>query len=317
VQTGLQANMRRYFFFLLLASLAWADTVAVEVRENEVWLIRNGQPAQLTRDGKTKLQAVLSIARDRVAYYDQCVQGENCLPSVVILDLDGNRLQSFQPRSEAMGQSEPCASVLDISWVSDRVMAVECHLNPSVSEYLEIDLPSGKTAHDFLGYGFARSPDSRHVAHVGPIVHFAPPYAQSNYLVIDDITVYPLPKGVKPVVQRPFENSVDVVREAGPKSIGIHSFIPRFSWSPDSKRVAFFDCVFDWVETGASDGGGSPTGNPTSSKCSIAVVSLNGAFTLIPLRDIPSESLDAARVSWTGTGKIRVTYSSTKDFLVP
>jgi hypothetical protein len=304
--------MQRCFFFLLLASLAWADTVGVEVRENEVWLIRNGKPTQLTRDGKTKLQAVLSIARDRIGYFEQCVQGENCLPSVIILDLEGNRLQSFQPRSGAMGQSEPCASILDISWVSDRVMAVECHLNPSLSEYLEIDLPSGKTVHDFLGYGFTRSPNLRHVAHVGPVIHFAPPYAQSNYLVIDDITVYPLPKGAKQTVQQ-----VDVVRETGLKNIGIHSFVPRFSWSPDSRRVAFFDCVFDWIGTGASDDGGSPIGNSTSAKCSIAVVSLTGAFTLISLRDVPPESLDAAHVSWTGTGKIRLTYSSTRDFLVP
>ncbi len=196
-------------------------------------------------------------------------------------------------------------------------MAVECHLNPSLSEYLEIDLPSGKTVHDFLGYGFSRSPDLKHVAHVGPIIHFAPPYAQSNYLLIDDTTIYPLPKGAKPIVQKPLENSVDVVRQIGPKSIGIHSFIPRFSWSLDSKRVAFFDCVFDWLGTVASDAGGSPIGNSTSGKCSIAVVSLTGAFTLIPLRDVPPESLNTAHVYWADTGKIRLTYSSTRDFLVP
>ena len=59
--TGLQPHMHRYFFFLLLASLASANTVGVEVRENEVWLIRNGQPAHLTRDGRTRLEAVLSM----------------------------------------------------------------------------------------------------------------------------------------------------------------------------------------------------------------------------------------------------------------
>lgn len=47
--------MQRCRFFLLSASLSLADTVGVEVRENEVWLIRNGQPAQLTRDGKNHL----------------------------------------------------------------------------------------------------------------------------------------------------------------------------------------------------------------------------------------------------------------------
>ncbi|MGI8960576.1 MAG: hypothetical protein ACR2IV_12585 [Bryobacteraceae bacterium] len=132
--------MARWLVFLLLASLTWADAIRVEVRDNEVWLIQNGQAKQLTRDGKSKLQALLSVPGDRIAYYEQCIQGENCIPSVVILDLEGQRLEAFQPQPAALGQPETCASILNIRWVwADTVIGVECHKNPSLSEYVEID----------------------------------------------------------------------------------------------------------------------------------------------------------------------------------
>ncbi|MCU1259393.1 MAG: hypothetical protein JWO80_2278, partial [Bryobacterales bacterium] len=51
--------MRQLLFLVLLASAASAQ-VRVEIREKEVWLIRNQQPKQLTRDGRSKLQVLYS-----------------------------------------------------------------------------------------------------------------------------------------------------------------------------------------------------------------------------------------------------------------
>jgi hypothetical protein len=62
-------EMGRWCAFLVAASLLWADVVHVEVRDNEVWLIRNGQSKQLTHDGKAKMQALLSVNDDRIAYF--------------------------------------------------------------------------------------------------------------------------------------------------------------------------------------------------------------------------------------------------------
>src|SRR5260370_34374321 len=103
--------MRQLLFPVLLASAAWAQ-VRVEIRENEVWLIRNDQPKQLTRDGKSKLQVIYSPVFNRIAYYEQCPEAEHCTPSVIVLDPDGNRLQSFQPQPSAPGEPGPCASIL-------------------------------------------------------------------------------------------------------------------------------------------------------------------------------------------------------------
>jgi hypothetical protein len=310
--------MARWLSFFLIASLTWASATRVEIRDNEVWLLGNGQPKQLTRDGKVKLQAVLSVPRDRVAYYEQCIQGDSCTPSVVIMDLEGRHLQVFQPRPIALGQAEPCASILNISWVwADTRIGVECHGNPSVSEYIEIDLPTEKMIQNLLGYGFTPSPDGKQIAHVGPIVHFTPPYAQSNYLLMNNTTVYPLPRGAKPTVEQPSSPSFDVVQEKGPKHIGIHDFVPRFTWSPDSKRVAFIDCVFDWVETGAIDPGGSPIGTERNRHCSVAVVSPSGTFTVFPLRDVPLSSLYESHIAWIDTERIQISFSVTKTFKVP
>src|SRR5947209_13049148 len=116
--------MRQLLFLTLLASAAGAQ-VRVEIRENEVWLIRNDQPKKLTHDGRSKLQVLYSAAFNRIAYYEQCPEAEHCTPSVVVLDPDGNRLRSFQAQTSALGPG-PCASILKISWASaERTIGVE------------------------------------------------------------------------------------------------------------------------------------------------------------------------------------------------
>jgi hypothetical protein len=311
--------MGRCFLLLVVGSLLYADAIRIEVRENEVWLVRNGQSKPLTHDGKAKMQALLSANNDRIAYIEECPEAEGCIPSVVILDLEGRRTQTFQPKQEAQGSDAPCASILEISWVGEDAVGVECHLNPSLSEYVEVDLATGKTVRDLLGYGFAPSPDGKVVAHVGPIIHFAPQFSQSNYLLIDNTIVYPLPKGKRPVAHKAGEDNLEVVQVQGPKHIGIHSFVPQFAWSPSSKKVAFIDCVFDWIETGAADSGGSPIGNATASRCSIAVVSLSGSFVLIPLRDLPPDAIGRSRVWWIDIERVRLEFSptTTKTFIIP
>ena len=301
---------------LLIASAAWADLPRAEVRQNEVWFVSDDQQKQLTHDGKSKLQAVLSPVQDRAAYYEACPQAERCTPSVVILDLSGKRLQSFQPRSTAMPNSPPCASILNISWLLNGRIAVECHLNPSASEYIETDLVTGKNVKDLFGLGFTPSWDSKLIAHVGPIIHFAPRNAQSYYLLIDDTIVYPLPKGGKPTVQKPSEQPLDVVQQRGNRYVGIHEFIPHFAWSPDSSRVAFVDCTFDWIEKSGGADNTTPPGNETNRRCALAIVALNGSFSVFPLPDVPLTSINAVEVSWQDNRHAKLSFGTTKTFEV-
>jgi hypothetical protein len=134
---------------------------------------------------------------------------------------------------------------------------------------------------------------------VGPIPHFAPPYAKSHFLFIDDTVVYPLPKGVKPFQWKIDRELPNIVQTRGDRSVGIHAF-GRFSWSPDSTRVAFIDYTFDWI--------GDEEGNESNRRCPIAVVSLTGAFSLIPLRGSPLAAVCGGQLSWVDGNQLKLTF---------
>ena len=295
----------RLFPILLLVAPAWAAELQVEMRANEVWIIRDGQPKQLTNDGKAKIEAVLSPSGNRIAYYEACPQSEHCIPSMVILDQEGRRLRDFSVMTQAIGAAAPCASILRIMWLGESRIGAECHGNPSISEYVETDLDSSKTTRDLLGYGFTPSPDLKYVAHVGPVVHFAAPVDQSNYLYIDEIVVYPLPRGAKPS-----EQQRDVVRQRGSVWTAVHELVPKFFWSPDSQRIAFVDCLSDWVEKGVDLGSSTPLGDLTNRRCLVAVVARSGQTALFP---IPDTVIDTNRllISWNGPNEISVDISGT------
>ena len=193
----------------------------------------------------------------------------------------------------------PCASINWISWTTDEIIAGECHINPSLSEYVETHLPTHKIVRDLLGYDFVRSPDGTHVAHVGWIVHFAPPYAHSEYLQIDDVTVYPLPKGARAVRQEGLTPAPNVVVKRGSTYYGIHEFRSDFAWSPDAQRVAFVDCTYDYTERpGVVIGSGEPLGDETERRCALAVVSRTGEHSMFPLESDPGQGEKRPTLTW-------------------
>ncbi len=219
---------------LLAFDLSVQSELRVEIRDSEVWLIRGASEAQLTHDLKAKPQVLLSPSQSRIAYFEQCPEDEHCTPTIVVLDLQGHRIGSVQPQLQVGDSTEPCASILSIRWNGDEAIAADCHIHPSLGNYIETQIATGKTVRYLAGYFFTPSPDGKRVAHVGWIVHFAPPWAQSNYLQIEHTTIYPLPEGTGPTEQKGLELAPKVVRQQGLLFSGIHDFTPGFSWSPDS-----------------------------------------------------------------------------------
>lgn len=235
-------------------------------------------------------RGVASPSGNRIARYEPC---ENCAPSIAILDREGKRVQSFRP----MAGASPCVSIVDIFWLSETRVAAECHINPSTSEYVETDLETGKTVRDLLGFDFTPSPDGKSIAHVGGMIHFAPPPAHSYSLQIDNATVYPA-KGA------------DAVRKSGSRWIGIHEFASGFVWSPDSARVAFVDCLYDWVEDAA------PV-EETHRRCQVAVVSRTGRAWLFPIDSVVRGGSHVT-FSWDGAGRLAAKIDgAVKNFQVP
>jgi len=284
---------------------------SVEVRNSEVWVIHDGQQKRLTNDHKAKLQAVLSPGADKIAYFLQCSQGEQCTPSIVMLDLDGHHLAEFQPISEATQPPAACASILAIVWVGDDSIAAECHVNPSLSEYIETNLATGQVTRDLFGGDFAPAPNRRYVAHVAGFPHFAPPYAQSNYLQLDSTTIYPLPEGMGPVEQRNSTSPPEVVRKNGPTYTGIHEFMPGLVWSPDSQHLALIDCTYDWTPNQEASLSAAD-GKESNRLCAAVAVSRAGKSVRVPLGGLSAGEIRDVRLSWldgqtlqvqTGDGK--------------
>jgi Tol biopolymer transport system component len=266
----------------------------VEIRGAEIWLVGDGQPRQITHDGKFKVTPVLSPSQKRIAYVEQC--SGQCAPSVVVLDLDGRHVISFQPRHEIVPPIEPCSSILSVVWVGDGAVAAVCHINPSLTEFIETDVSTGRNTRDLSGLGFTPSPDGKSVAHVGWIIHFAPPFAQSYYLQVDHTTIYPLPAGTKPIEQIGLTEVPKVVRKEGPTYKGIHEFWDMY-WSPDSKQIALIDCTYDWTPN-TPESLSAADGKESGRRWALAVVSTTGKFVTFPLIETNGRDLGEARISW-------------------
>src|SRR5260370_18586073 len=125
-ETILQEPRPMRLLFFLAAALAWPTQLRVEIRESEVWLIRDGHEYQLTHDGKSKLHADLSDGQNRIAYYEQCPEAEHCMPAIVILDLQGHRIVSFQPKHHADPPLQPRSSLLSLAWIGASAVAAVC-----------------------------------------------------------------------------------------------------------------------------------------------------------------------------------------------
>ena len=288
---------------VLLSALACAESPKVEIRNSEVWLLSDGKSLQLTRDGLPKSQALLSPAGGSVAYYQTCPKDPHrirCLPTIVVINRTGSRVSAFRPgRGQLTDPS--CDNLSILGWIGDRIIASQCHINPSLEEYFESDISSGRTTRDLLGYDFTPSPDRKRIAHVGWIVHFAPPYAHSNYLQLDNTTVYPLPSGTKPLPGKNGDPPPEVVHHEGASYLGIHEFHSEFFWAPDSRHVAFIDCIYNWT----SDRPAALSvadGQESHRRCSAVIVSPTGSFDQLPLTVSPG----LVRLSWISARELSV-----------
>jgi hypothetical protein len=284
----------QHWVLFVLPLLSWAGEPGVEVKGSEIWITDDRGERQLTRDGKLKTYAELSPSSTRIIYIEQCAIESPRTPSLVILDLEGHRIGSFQA----------CYSPR-IQWTTGNAVTATCGINPSLEEYIETDTLTGKNIRDLLGYWFTPSPDGKLVAHVGWIIHFAPPYAQSNYLQIDRLTIYPLPEGMHPVEQTDLTQPPTVVRKEGQTYHGIHKFQPGLSWSPDSRHIALTDCVYDWTPN-TPESMSADDWNESGVRCSVAVVSTDGKVVLFPTFDRGRDRRVGDRLSWLDSHRLSV-----------
>jgi hypothetical protein len=84
--------------------------------------------------------------------------------------------------------------------------------------------------------------------------------------------------------------------------------MPGFYWSPDSRRIAFIDCTYDWTPN-SPEALSAGDGRESGRQCALAVVATNGKATLFPLPNSSPDDLREARVSWAGAHEISLEMS--------
>ncbi len=222
---------------------------------------------------------VASPSGESFAHYTLCSVGNPCIPEVVISNRSGAVVRRFEVR----GDEGPCRSILDVHWASESVVAAECHYNPSLSYYYEVDATRGKVLSELHGYGFVRSPDNSKVAHAGWVMHFAPPWLKSEYLQVGNTVLYPLSPERKPVDLKPLEHPPSVVTRKELVYAGVHEFRRPFVWSPDSRTVGLVDCQADYRLRDESEQAFNEGGKRENERCFVVAVDLEGTVHTKPL----------------------------------
>lgn len=281
--------MSEFAAVVLLLVFGAARRPMMEWKESEIWLTREGEPAlQLTRDGCEKgREPASSPDGTKIAYYvNSTVDKPQCPTEVVLLAADGTRLMTIP----ALDRGN---AVMGIHWLGNDRIGIDTHVDSSVGQYLVVSVTTGEELASHFGNRFQPSPDSKHIAHAGSVPHFAPPFAQSAYLMIDDTVIYPHPPDKEPNVRSPDSIHGVLFRD-------IHDFRTDFAWSPDGTRVAFIERVFDW----RADNFGSYDGREENDRWRLVVVpSAGGAPVQKRLSQVGG---GAVTVQWTKSGRIKI-----------
>jgi len=212
---------------LLIAAFALScrDALALMdeafIKEGEVWIKISGapNPVQLTKDGIKKSSAAISPNKQMVMYCVNSDEHKNVNTEVCLENEQGKMVLKFRP----LAHNGYCNSIISIDWIDDRRIGIECHCNPSMSQYLDVDSSTGKTTNEYFGYRFSWSPDHKTLAHVGQMMHFAD-WPHSEYIQFNNRNIYPKSGAVY-----------------GNDKIPVHTFVSNLVWSPDGHKVAVID----------------------------------------------------------------------------
>lgn len=80
-------------------------------------------------------------------------------------------------------------AVIDIGWMDNHTLGVECHVNPSTSQFFVCDITSEKVIKTYFGSLFTVSPDGKHILYKENQPHFTNKF-KPDRLCIDDQVVY-------------------------------------------------------------------------------------------------------------------------------
>lgn len=264
-----------------------SDYPKAYLSDGQVWIqASESQPAaQATHDCPNKSKPIVS-ADGRVAYSVICADRPGGV-NLVVLDSSAKELYRSEPIQMPKLRVD-CTKVGNLEWLDDHRIGINCDYSAAVQDHLVFDIKLGKVEKEFGGSWFTWSPDRTTIAHIGPIMHDDEPMARNYCLMFNGKFVYtPRCSNEK----RPDDDGI--FRD-------IHSFVQPFAWSPDSKRIAFVEKVYDWRFGDKQQRAAG--GEFINTRHFLAVVSVTGRVAGFPLKQMESPA-----VQWVSNTRIKLT----------
>ena len=274
---------------MVLVLLFASEHPVMEWRNGEIWLVRQGAPAlQVTNDGCPKGREISwSPDGTKAAHYTiQTDDHPQCPNNVVLLAADGVTLSTIPGLDRGN-------AIMRVDWLDNDRIGIDTHITPSSGQYRVVNVATGVQLASYLGYGFRPSLDFTRVAHVGPMPHFAPAFAKSDYLMVDNRVVYPPGVGEEPNVLPPDPGDKLLYRD-------IREFRSDAAWSTDGNRIALVERLFDW----RADQWGSYYGKEENSRWWLLVVPAAGGEAL--RTKLPALEGGPVTLEWIGPGRVKL-----------
>ena len=100
-----------------------------------------------------------------------------------VIDIEGNVIREIDIDSSSSN------AITNKTWITDTLVGVQTHVNPSTSEYFMYDITSGELTQKFVGYSFTPIPNTDKIIYAKNVPHFSNVSVKHSF-VIGDTVVY-------------------------------------------------------------------------------------------------------------------------------
>jgi hypothetical protein len=158
---------------------------------NDAIFERNGEICYFDYSEKTitiladggKYSPVLSPDKTKILYCNSVLETEGNVMQFGIIDINGNVIREIAIDSEISND------ILNCQWLSDTIVGVTTHVNPSTSEYFVYDVTNGEKIGNYVGYSFAQIPNTPKIIYAKNVPHWSDEHVYHSF-VVDDKIVY-------------------------------------------------------------------------------------------------------------------------------
>lgn len=154
---------------------------AIFERNGEICYFDYSKREIIVLDGGGKYSPVLSPDKTRILYRRSVLDTEGNTLQFGIIDINGKAVLDITIESELSND------IIDCQWLSDTVVGITTHINPSTSEFFSYDTVNGKAIGHFIGYSFTKIPNTEKIIYAKNIPHWSDEAAYHSFVVDEKI----------------------------------------------------------------------------------------------------------------------------------